>query len=48
MNAAEYYAANIPMATLQIIENAGHSPQLEVPNEVAQVILEFIQSGKSA
>lgn len=47
INTAEYYAANIQMATLQIIENAGHSPQLEVPNKVAQSIIEFIQRGKA-
>ncbi|MGI2170413.1 alpha/beta fold hydrolase [Shewanella sp. MF05960] len=46
MSAAQYYADNIPMATLKIIEKAGHSPQLEVPDEVAQSILEFIQSRK--
>jgi pimeloyl-ACP methyl ester carboxylesterase len=47
MNSAEYYAANIPMARLQILENAGHSPQLEIANEVSQAIIEFIQKGKA-
>ena len=48
-NVAEYYAAHIPGARLQVLENASHSPQLEVPGEVAAALLAFIptaQAGK--
>ena len=47
MNAAEFYANNIPMARLQIFENAGHSPQLEIADDVAQAIIDFTKSGKA-
>lgn len=47
LNSAEYYAAEIPVAKLQILENAGHSPQLEIPEQVALAIIEFIKSRKS-
>lgn len=42
-NVAERYESDIPNATLEVIENASHSPQLEVPNEVATRINTFIQ-----
>ena len=42
-NVAEYYKDHIPNATLVVIENAAHSPQLEVPEEVANDIKEFIK-----
>lgn len=41
-NVAEYYRDNIPNAELELIENASHSPQLEVPELVAKKIDEFI------
>lgn len=47
INVAEYFAANIPVSKLQFIEHAGHSPQLEVPEEVALAIINFISSEKS-
>jgi pimeloyl-ACP methyl ester carboxylesterase len=47
LNSAKYYASEIPVAKLQILENAGHSPQLEIPEQVALDIINFIQSGKS-
>ena len=43
-NVAEYYRDNIPNATLKLIENASHSPQLEVPELVAKNILSFIDN----
>ncbi|MDN3620680.1 alpha/beta hydrolase [Polaribacter undariae] len=42
-NVAEYYKNHIPNATLVVIENAAHSPQLEVPEEVADDINQFIK-----
>ncbi|SEA52406.1 Pimeloyl-ACP methyl ester carboxylesterase [Flavobacterium gillisiae] len=42
-NVAEYYKDHIPNAKLVVIENAAHSPQLEVPEEVAKDIKEFIK-----
>ncbi|NRT10576.1 alpha/beta fold hydrolase [Flavobacterium sp. 14A] len=42
-NVAEYYKDHIPNAKLVVIENASHSPQLEVPEEVAKDIKEFIK-----
>ena len=42
-NVAEYYKNHIPNATLVVIENAAHSPQLEVPEEVANDIKKFIK-----
>ena len=41
-NVAEYYRDNIPNAKLELIENAAHSPQLEVPEVVANDIIYFI------
>lgn len=42
-NVAEYYRDHIPNASLVVIQNASHSPQLEVPEEVAIAIKNFIQ-----
>jgi pimeloyl-ACP methyl ester carboxylesterase len=42
-NIAEYYKNHIRNATLVVIENAAHSPQLEVPEEVANDINQFIK-----
>ena len=42
-NIAEYYRDHIPNANLVVIQNASHSPQLEVPEEVAIAIKNFIQ-----
>ncbi len=42
-NVAEYYKDHIPNATLVVIANAAHSPQLEVPEEVANDIKKFIK-----
>ena len=42
-NVAEYYRDHITNASLFVIENASHSPQLEVPEEVAIAIKNFIQ-----
>lgn len=41
-NVAEYYTSTIPNATLELIENASHSPQLEVPERVANSIDVFL------
>ncbi|MEM7134398.1 MAG: alpha/beta fold hydrolase [Chloroflexota bacterium] len=41
-NAAEYFANNIPDAQLVTLENAGHVPQMEVPNVVAEDIHRFL------
>ncbi|WP_117884827.1 alpha/beta fold hydrolase [Aureibaculum luteum] len=45
-NVAERFKRDIPQSELEIIENASHSPQLEVPYEVAISIDEFIQKSK--
>ena len=45
-NVAEYYTAHIPGARLQVLENASHSPQLEVPGEVAAALLAFLPSAR--
>lgn len=45
-NVAEYYRDSIPNARLKLIENAAHSPQLEVPALVAKDVNEFIKSQK--
>lgn len=42
-NVAEYYRDHIPNASLVVIQNASHSPQLEVPEKVAIAIKNFIQ-----
>jgi pimeloyl-ACP methyl ester carboxylesterase len=42
-NVAERFKRDIPISELQLIENAAHSPQLEVPTEVATSINKFIQ-----
>ncbi|WP_378172407.1 alpha/beta fold hydrolase [Aquimarina sp. SS2-1] len=45
-NSAEYFYNNIPISKLQLIENAAHSPQMEVPDDVADAIHSFIQKSK--
>jgi abhydrolase domain-containing protein 6 len=45
-NAAEYFNAHIPDSELKLIENAAHSPQLEVPEVVADAIHLFITKSK--
>lgn len=45
-NVAERYKRDIPLAKLKILENASHSPQLEIPNEVALNINQFIKELK--
>jgi pimeloyl-ACP methyl ester carboxylesterase len=42
-NVAERYNKDIPISEIEILENASHSPQLEIPNEVATSINNFIQ-----
>ncbi|WP_452230405.1 alpha/beta fold hydrolase [Lacinutrix sp. MEBiC02404] len=42
-NVATRYNRDIPLSEIEIIENASHSPQLEVPEVVATSINEFIQ-----
>ena len=39
---AEYFNDHIRTSKLQILNNASHSPQLEIPNEVANAINQFI------
>ncbi|RMB62876.1 alpha/beta hydrolase [Dokdonia sinensis] len=48
MNVAEYYSDNIAVSELNLIENAAHSPQLEVPDIVADAIHDFISKPKTA
>lgn len=43
---AEYFNSNISNSKLQILEKAGHSPQLEIPDEVAKGIDAFIKNSK--
>jgi abhydrolase domain-containing protein 6 len=42
MNVAEYFDSQIQNSTLMLIKNASHSPQLEVPDEVSEKIIQFI------
>ncbi|GAA3521614.1 hypothetical protein GCM10022393_40040 [Aquimarina addita] len=42
-NVAERYNRDIPISEIEVIKNASHSPQLEVPNVVATSINKFIQ-----
>jgi abhydrolase domain-containing protein 6 len=46
MNVAEYFNKTISNSKLSLIENASHSPQLELPDEVANKIIEFIDNAK--
>ena len=43
-NVAEYYRDSIPNSELELIENAAHSPQLEVPELVAIDIKNFLKT----
>ena len=43
-NVAEYYRDSIPNSTLKLIEKAAHSPQLEVPESVAEGIMSFLKN----
>ncbi|MDB4292303.1 alpha/beta hydrolase [Maribacter sp.] len=47
MNVAERYDRDIPLSKLQLLEEGGHSPQMEIPEEVANGISNFIKSSKS-
>lgn len=42
-NVAEHFRRGISISKIEVIENASHSPQLEVPNLVATSINKFIQ-----
>lgn len=42
-NVAERYDRDIPISEIEMIENAAHSPQLEVPESVATSIDQFIK-----
>lgn len=42
--AAEQWAAALPHAQVQLIDNAGHFPALEHPQAVASLVLDFIRS----
>lgn len=42
MNVAEYFDQMIPNSSLVFIEDASHSPQLEVPDVVAEDLIDFI------
>ena len=44
-NVAEGYDSLIPSSDLVILENAGHSPQLEKPKEVGEAIANFLDGG---
>lgn len=44
---AEYYNKTIPLSEIEILENGAHSPQLEIPEEVANSIHTFIQKPKT-
>ncbi len=41
-NVAEYYRDSIQNSELKLIENASHSPQLEVPELVANDVIDFL------
>ncbi|HEX6511039.1 MAG TPA: alpha/beta fold hydrolase, partial [Chloroflexota bacterium] len=38
---AQAYAEGLPNPTLRILDGAGHSPQLELPEETAKLIADF-------
>jgi pimeloyl-ACP methyl ester carboxylesterase len=40
----EAYAAGIPGAKLTIVRGAGHSAQVEKPEEMAKLVLEFLST----
>ena len=42
------FAERIPDSRLKIIDGVGHSPMLEVPETAASLMVEFIQSIRSA
>lgn len=45
-NVAERFNRDIPISKIEVIENASHSPQLEVPNVVATSINDFLKNKK--
>lgn len=46
-NVAEYFHKNIPISSLELIDDAAHSPQLERPDRVANSIISFIKTPKT-
>jgi pimeloyl-ACP methyl ester carboxylesterase len=42
LNCGERYAQAIPGATLRVIDQCGHSPQLEKPQAFLDVVLPFL------
>lgn len=46
-NVAERYHRDIPLSQLTLLENGSHSPQLELPEEVATAIKKFMQQDKN-
>lgn len=47
-NVAERFKRDIPLSEIEIIENASHSPQLEVPELVATSINKFIKKNENS
>jgi pimeloyl-ACP methyl ester carboxylesterase len=45
---ARRFAAAIPGATVEILEGAGHHPELEAPERVAAAIRELVTDARSA
>jgi len=42
LNVSTLYQKAIPGATVQVIDRCGHMPEMEKPNEFAQVVLDFL------
>jgi abhydrolase domain-containing protein 6 len=45
-NVAAFFDQTIPNSTLVFLENGAHSPQLEIPNEVAEGMVAFLEKLK--
>jgi pimeloyl-ACP methyl ester carboxylesterase len=44
----EQYARYLPNATLTVIDNCGHSPNIEKPNELVRIVSEFLTAPATA
>src|SRR3712207_1706078 len=45
LETSEVWLRRLPTARLAVIEQAGHYPQVERPEEVGRVVTEFLQQG---
>ena len=44
LNCGELYNRALPSSTLKVIDNCGHVPELEKPQEFVSTVLEFLRS----